>query len=76
MAPGELGTFGEEAFFAEELGSGEVGVNEVPGVEVLVVLEADAVEHAAAADFETAGEVLEFEEGFLELGARIRRLSQ
>lgn len=69
--PGEFEAFGHEAFVAEELRGGEVGVDEVPAVEVEVVLEAEAVEKASAADFEAAGEVLEFDEGFFPIGVEL-----
>lgn len=64
----ELSTFRYEPFVAEESCGDEVGIYEVPAVDVLVVLGADACEHAATADFEATWKLNKFEECFLELG--------
>ena len=68
VLPGEFDALGNETLFPEELGSGEVGVDEVPTMEVEVVLEAEAIEETSATDLKTAGEILEFDESFLPLG--------
>lgn len=69
--PSDFDSFSDEAFFAEELGGGEVCIDEVPGVEVAVVLEADAVEEAASADLEATGEVFKFGEAFFQFGLEV-----
>jgi len=66
LSPGQLDSLTHEAFFAQKLGSSEVGIDERPGVKVLVVLEPNPGKHAPAPEFKASWEILELQECFLE----------
>ena len=63
--PCDFAASGGDAVVAEELIIDEETVGEVPAVEVGGVVEAEAVEELAAAEFEATGEGFDFEEGFV-----------
>lgn len=56
---------GLQAFITEEERMGQRHIDGFPSVEVDGVVETDAIEEATAAEFDAAGEVVEFQEGFL-----------